>query len=104
MASGRGCGVPGAQGGFSTQAGDLLTMRNRGTHYQGTADSPVDGDLPELVTFSNCGATAWSCIDCRTPEGRMYLFEDMELERAKMTLDDWFRRWIDHPIKNGLPA
>jgi hypothetical protein len=34
----------------------------------------------------------------------MYLLEDMELEPAGMTLEEWFRRWIDHRLKKGLPA
>ncbi len=96
-------GIPGAEGGFRTDEGDLLYM-NRYNYLQGTEDDPVEGDFPQLMWFFNWGHTAWSGIDCRTPEGQMYLLEDMELEPAGMTLEEWFRRWIDHRIEKGLPA
>jgi hypothetical protein len=59
----------------------------------------VEGDFPELVTFFHWGHTAWSCVDCRTPEGQIYLFEDMELEPIGMALDEWFRRWINYRLR-----
>jgi hypothetical protein len=96
-------GISGAEGGFRTDEGDLLYM-NRYNYLQGTEDDPVEGDFPQLMRFFNWGHTAWSGIDCRTPEGQMYLLEDMELEPAGMTLEEWFRRWIDHRIEKGLPA
>lgn len=96
-------GIPGGESGFETREGDLLYM-NRNIEYLRQHGDPVTGAFPDLVTFLCWGGGTWSAIDCRSPDGWMYVLEGFRAEPTGMTLDEWFQRWIDRRIRNGRRA
>jgi hypothetical protein len=89
---GRGGRIIGLKGGYESDFGNLLE-----TYRQLKGDHELEGKKWKagLLPFCEWGCNMFSCVDCKSPDNDVYLFEEGSVERQDYNLEDFFKMCVE---------